>query len=1075
MPRRSFLTVAFVFVLVCFPSSAAAQATGTITGLITDPSGAVVPGVTVEAINRSTAQSRTTVTAADGFYTIPLLSPDTYQVKAGLAGFRTSVRNGIDVPVNESVRVDFTLQLGDLSEQLTVSATTALVETKKATLGIVVDQRKIVDLPLNGRNFTQLGTLTPGVVAPPIALGGQNGNATSGGGIGNTTGGFNVNGMRNQSNNFLLDGTSNNDLFNTGFVLRPPPDAIQEFKILTHSYDAEYGRNVGSVVNVATKSGTNDWRGTLWEFNRSDVLQAKNFFATSKPTLKQNQFGGALGGPLVKNGVFVFGYFEGFRNTEGQTDTRTVLSAAERAGDFSGSAAIRDPLTGVAFSGNVIPSSRIDSIAAKLLNDYIPVPTSSANRVVRSPDISDTRGQFGLRVDYRARANHNLLARYMFSHTRSVNPLGSSNFAPSDNASAATVSDVMGSDTWIARDNTINLLRVSVNRINAEPTRSSGLNPRDLGFAYSGSQAASSGLPFVLIQGFFTTGDSQQQFARRVNDVFAITDDVAWVAGSHSFKFGGEARRDQITASYIFDPNGDYTFSGQYTGNAAADFLLGFPVLFRQATGDPNLEGSSWAFAVYGQDEFRLGPRMTVNYGLRYEITQPFVESRNRLNAFHPGQQSTVFPTAPLGLVYPGDKGVPRGTYPTDINNLAPRLAAVFDPRGNGRTSIRAAWGLFYDTLPAQGDFFQSGVVASPFQSLTEVTFPLQQTTSPFANPLQGVTGSGLFPASLIFVGWGPEFATPVTHHFNLSLQRQVGDYWGLEIGYVGTRASHLPIFMEINPTLPILSPAPAIGPRVYPAFSLLRPTFSVARSWYDSLQTSARMRPWHGLTGLASYTLGHGMDHVSALNVGSEPRPMLPAVIGDDAAIESALEREKGDSLFDVRHRFVVSFSYELPTYRAGSAATRLAFGGWQLNGIIQGQTGFPLTIVEPNNVSLTSLTNRPNMVCDPNAGAARTTAEWFKTSCFRRLTLPADAGQIGNEPRNAVRGPGFNRVDLSLFKNVALAGDQQLQLRVEAFNAFNSVRFNLPGNQIGSPTFGQITSADDGRIVQLGVKYMF
>ena len=264
---------------------------------------------------------------------------------------------------------------------------------------------------------------------------------------------------------------------------------------------------------------------------------------------------------------------------------------------------------------------------------------------------------------------------------------------------------------------------------------------------------------------------------------------------------------------------------------------------------------------------------------------------------------------------------------------------------------------------------------------------------------------------------------------------------------------------MEVNPTRPILSPAPAIGPRLFPAFSLVRPTFSEAQSWYDSFQASARMRPWHGINFLASYTLSHAVDHVSGLNIGGELRPMLPVTIGDQASIDAALAREKGDALFDARHRFVLSFGYELPRLTDRNTATRLVLGGWQANGIVQGQTGFPLTVIEPNNVSLTSLTNRPNQTCDPNEGGARTTTQWFNTGCFQRLTVAANAGQVGNEARDVVRGPGFSRMDLSFFKNFAVTRSQQLQLRVEFFNAFNQIRYGQPNGTIGGPTFGAIT----------------
>jgi hypothetical protein len=296
-----------------------------------------------------------------------------------------------------------------------------------------------------------------------------------------------------------------------------------------------------------------------------------------------------------------------------------------------------------------------------------------------------------------------------------------------------------------------------------------------------------------------------------------------------------------------------------------------------------------------------------------------------------------------------------------------------------------------------------------------------------------------------------------------------------VEAGYVGSRAKNLPIFMEVNPTLVNATTPPTKGPRIYPAFSLVRPTFSSAKSWYDSFQATARLLPWHGINALASYTWGHAIDHVSGLNIGGESRPMLPVVEGDQASIDKALTREKGDALFDARQRFVVSFGYELPKLDKSSTLVRSIAGNWQLNGIVQAQTGFPLTAIESVDVALQSLTNRPNVTCDPNASAPHTVSQWFDTSCFQRLTLAANAGQLGNEGRNIVRGPGFARTDASLFKNFDLPGGSLIQFRIEAFNLFNNVRFGQPGGTIGTATFGVITSADDGRIIQLGIKYQF
>ncbi len=563
--------------------------------------------------------------------------------------------------------------------------------------------------------------------------------------------------MRNQSNNFQMDGAANNDSFNSGFVLRPPPDAIEEFKILTHSFGAEYGRNAGSVVNVVTKAGGNIWHGGAWEFNRDDSFQARNFFAAVTPALKQNQYGGNIGGPIRRNKLFVFGYYEGFNNRQGSTSTLTVLSPAQRGGDFSGSAALRDPLNNNApFAGNAIPTNRIDPIATNILK-LVPEPNQPANRLVRSPDTTDHRNQFGVRGDYRINDKHALFVRYMYMHTKSFDPLGGSNFSPAGNTAIATPQDVLVSDTWTVAPTIINTARFDVNRITAKPTVTSGLDLAAFGFQYPSSSKDAAGLPFITVNGFFTAGDAQQPFANRQNDVYSFSDDLTWIHGRHSLKFGGEIRRDHIGLTYINRPNGDYTFTGQYTNNASADFLLGYPIQFRQGSGDPVLDGASFTYSAYAQDEFRLNPRLTVTFGLRYEVNQPFADAQDHLAAFHPGQQSIKFPAAPVGLVYPGDPGVPRGTYYTDTNNFAPRLAAVLDPWGDGRTSVRAAWGLFYDTVPGQGDFFQNGTLAPPFQPLTQVDFPLTITGPNFANPLKGVGGTPGFPAlgASPSIGWG--------------------------------------------------------------------------------------------------------------------------------------------------------------------------------------------------------------------------------------------------------------------------------------------------------------------------------
>jgi hypothetical protein len=1054
------------------PRSATAQATGTIAGIVTDESDALLPGVTIEVTNTATLVRRTSSSGADGHYTVPLLQPGTYDVKGTLSGFRTFLRQGVTVTVESTARVDLQLVVGRIEESVTVSGGPPLVETSSATLGIVVDERKVVELPLNGRNFAQLGTLLPGVVAPPGALGGASGDATPGG-FGAATASFSVNGMRNQSNNFLLDGASNNDTFNTGFVMRPPPDAIQEFKILTHSYAAEYGRSAGSVVNVVTKGGSNVLHGAGWAFNRDDALQARNFFAPAtqaKPKLRQNQFGGSIGGPLVRSRLFGFGYYEGHRNTSGTTQNIVVLSDAQRSGNF-GATVIRDPVTGGPFPNNTIPADRLDPAATRLIGEFVPPANSPGNRYIASPDSTDDRDQLGARVDLQVTPRHAILARYLRSRTEAIAPPTT---RPIGSVAKATLQDVLMSDTHIFSPRVINVARFSYNRIGAHPAVTSGLSNTEYGINVPQNVPAAAGLANITITGFFSLGDAQQPFVDRLNEVFQLTDDFTLIRGTHSMKFGLDVRKEHMVIAFVNRPNGDFTFTSsttQRTGDAAADFLLGLPAQFRRTTANSNQDGTGWLYSGYAQDEFRPLAGVTVNLGLRYELPLPFVDKNDALNAFRPGQQSTRFPQAPVSLVYPGDAGVPRGTYATDKNNFAPRVGVVWDPSGKGRSSLRGAWGLFYDVLAGQGDFFQNGVLAPPFTPLLEVNSPPAALT--LRNPLSAVTGGPAgFPPGLTFIGWGEDFSTPYAYHFNATWQQQIGERMATEIGYVGSRGRNLPIFIEVNPG--VFTPGQTTaGARIFPAFALVRPTFSLAESWYDSLQASLRMRPTAGTNFLVSYTLGHAKDHVSGLNIGGEQRPVLPVIIGDEASIERALAFEKGDALFDVRHRLVVSFSAEVPTPQSMGPIVRHLAGGWQVNGIVQVQTGFPIAVFDPD-LTIRYLTNRPNQTCDPNEGAPQTIDQWFTTACFARRSLP-DTAEPGTTPRNSVRGPGFARTDLSLFKNVRINESHRLQFRLEAFNLFNQARFGQPGIQIGTASFGRITTADDGRVIQLAVKYNF
>ncbi|MFZ5928415.1 MAG: TonB-dependent receptor [Acidobacteriota bacterium] len=1045
-----------VYVVLC-----AQERTGQIAGRVTDPSGLPVAGALIQARNLDTGLDRSAATGEEGSYLLPLMPPGRYRVEVVKEGFSPRAQEGVTVSVNQPSRVDFQLAIAATTETVTVIADAPQVNTLTATGGATVGRRQIEDLPLNGRNFIQLGTLVPGAVQTPSRFEVQ--------GIQAARNGFSVNGLRTQSNSFLLDGVNNMDPNFNGYVMTPPPDALDQFKIITGTFPAEYGASAGSTVNAVTRSGTNSYHGTLWNFLRNDALDARDFFALQRPPLRQNQFGATAGGRIAPDRTFFFAYYEGLRARTGTTQNVVVPTADQRSGNLAGfSPAPRDPEAGnQPFPGGVIPSSRLSPISARLLSDFVPLPNSPGNRFVRSPSVATDGDQGGGRLDHRLSARDLLFVRYSQQRSESRNPLGAGTFSSAGSNSSDTAHNAVLSHTATLSPERLNEFSLSFLRFFSRPATWSGANLADYGWRYTPTEPSALGLPIVSISGLFSIGDAAQSWTRLARNTYQAQDNLTWLRGRHAFKMGGDWRYQQIYLIFPNRPNGDFSITGARSGSPLSDFLLGLPAQFRQGGGQPAKHFIGQQAGFYFQDDWKVSRRLTLNLGLRYELPLPYYDKQDRMASFQPGRQSRVRPNAPGGLLFPGDDGVPRATIQTDGNNFAPRIGLAWDVNGGGRTSVRAGYGVAFDAVPGIAPF--QNINVPPFNRFIQVDIPPS-----FANPYQAFAAnpqtdpSREFPCPCLVIGFSPDFRTPYAQNASFSIQRQAGANLLLEAGYVGTFGRKLAGYLEVNPAVP--GPGATLQNtqqrRLYRDYNLVRPTFSRFNSHYHALQLRAEKRYSRGLVFTAAYTWSKAIDFQSSLNFSGENRPQ-------DAF---SLKDVRGLAAFDVCHRFVSSFSYDLPFLRGASHLTGRVLGGWRLAGLISAQSGGPLTVYEPVDLSLRGLNaDRPDQIANPNNGP-KTPQEWFTRAAFQRLSALPGGQRSGTAGRNTVIGPGLVQTDVSLLKRVRIGDTQFAEFRGEFFNALNRTNFRDPGTNIGQPaTFGIIQASRPARIIQLGLKYSF
>lgn len=1088
---RTIQTVVLA-VLLAIPLSAVAQVTtATIVGTVSDPSTATVPGAEVTARNVDTGLTRTVTSVEGGTYRLEFLPVGNYVVEVTASGFKKSYLGGIVLQVNDTVRVDVTLTVGQVSETVTITETAPTeVNTSTPEIGRTIQSAEITSLPLVERNVYTLLDLTPGVQSN------NNGVAAASTGTSSLILGFPeqrtlINGGTDGgtgSVNYYLDGGINmTGLRNTGNIL-PNPDAIQEFRVQTNSYNAEYGRFASGVINVLTKSGTNQFHGSLFEFLRNTVFNANDWGSQlARSPFHRNQFGGTVGGPIKRDKSFFFFDYSGLRQTTSSFLSGAIVpTALERTGNFTASATKPvDPATGLAFvcNGvtNVICPNRLDPVAVKIISTYIPTANVAGSRWqgnVPSPFNTD---EFLAKIDHQLNAAHRLTFSYFRTAGTNTVKAGSGNLPWASQQFKWRQHNINLSDVWIISPTRINQVWMTYTRNFGGRLNLPATSLADLGSAFTIQGTPS--LPQITVSGFFTLTNSIGGPQAGTN-FYSVRDVFSWNKGSHSLKLGGEISLNKDIQQTLLNNYGVFTFNNGATKNALADFLIGIPSAVTQdapVTGYTN----SWYTALFVQDDFRVHPRVTLNLGLRWDVQTPPTDPYNRVVNYVPGKKSTVNPIAPVGAQFFGDPGVERGGIPVSYSHFSPRIGGAWDPFGNGKTSIRGAIGLFYGSI--SGNEWNTMTNFQPFS--TRLTFSnINQKTNAagvplgasLSNPYNAFVGGNPFPYKGTFITGGglfavaDDFSWPYSYQMNVSVQRQVTKDLTVGAAYVGTSSHNLPFGRDIN--YPVLTPtatsagANILSRRPNPSFGAVLQLDSDQTASYHGLQITSAMRMSHRVTFNAFYTYSHTMTSVQLQNNTTQGLAQNYSKLSEDA----------GRADTDQRHVFSMSLNYRPDYFKGSNAVVRNILNGWSISPIVKLRSGLPFTVTNGNvDANLDGNTNdRAQLIGDPHI-ANPTAAQWFNTAAFVQNKVVTGVATDGNSPRNVLEGPGFHIVDLAISRDFNLNERFKLRFRAEATNAFNLVNLGQPGAAVPSgatsTTFGVITSANSMRKMQFGLRLTF
>jgi Carboxypeptidase regulatory-like domain len=1030
-----------------------------LSGTVRDVSGAVIPGAEVHLVNKATGLTRSAVVNGAGVYTFPSLLPGVYDIDASAAGFKKFLRTDLKIDVAQRAQADFALEVGSVQDSVTVSAAGEVLNTTSGSVGNIVDQKRISELPLNGRDYLQLALLQPNVFAPAQ-------------GALSSTSSFNVAGQSDISNSFTLDGINNNDEVVNYAILQPVLDSIQEFRVLTGTYSAEYGRQFGGQVIVWTKSGTNEFHGTAWDFYRNSVFDARNFFATSTPSFIRSQYGAVIGGPIRKNKTFFFGSWENQNRSQSANSLALVPPLAFRDGNFSSlSTVLKNPFANDApFAGNVIPPSMINLTGLALLDLY-PAPNvnSTQNNISSSGANILNSDQFSMRVDHRIGDADQIYAVYEFSDSTSLSPLtrtvlGWGTKSPTRAQSAST------GWTHIFGPTLVNEARVGYSRnstavfqddsgINVDGALGINANPDVTTVPRDG------GTPQIALTGYATIGDGTNTPQFRHDNNYNYLESMTLTKGSHTMKWGFDVRRFLFNSLIELYGRGAYTFQGGYTGNPIADLLLGLPYQAQRTTGSPYAHPRSLTSGYYFQDDWKATPRLTVNLGLRWDINAPPIERLNKMATFDPANgtvldaQGLVLSIDPsTGLLvsnpYPG---YGPAVYNTDWHNLGPRVGLAYRPFGE-KTVIRAGFGTYYD-MQILGNGLTNLFRSSPFRTSQTVTF--QYPTIPsLANAFSGNPA----PSA---AGINPNFENAYINQWTAGVQRELAKNLLLDVTYQGSEGHDLPIPWQINQAIP--GPGAEQSRRPYPLWGPLQGGYvsSIGNSNFNSLQARLERRFSSGLSFSAVYVWSKSIDDAPGISTSSYNSSTAAQNFQD-------LEAERGPSDFNVPQHFVGSYVYNLPFKVESNRAVNAIVSGWQLTGILTLQSGNPFTIYDGTDVSSTGGgADRPNVIGNWHVANPSPSA-WFNTCTILASgalsnCLPGEqpawqiqpAGTFGNAGRNILYGPSLKDFDLGLYRQFKATERVAIQFRVEFYNALNHPNFAQPNLTVQSSSFGTITAA--------------